>query len=194
MMYVLHFSIGWGHRLHKCLRQVWYFNPFLVRGCWAFAQSIHRAVALPRYLLVPFHCSVWKLKCDPGLHQHTQAEIRLPVVKNIFYDPEDYRLRKRGQTDTHYVLFYFRKSSPICGGLLPFVSAHSQKYQDSLTLTLLICLPMVSKALNNWLWDIVCSGVLHNWILYWKRWVNVGRILKRIMYFVIHFFEMARLV
>lgn len=32
MMYVLHFSFGWGHRLHKCLRQVWYFNLFLVRG------------------------------------------------------------------------------------------------------------------------------------------------------------------
>lgn len=35
MMYVLHFSFGWGHRLHKRPRQVWYFNLFLVRGCWA---------------------------------------------------------------------------------------------------------------------------------------------------------------
>lgn len=65
MMYVLHFSIDWGHRLHKCLGQVWYFNLFLVRGCWTFAQSIHRATALPRYLMVNFHCSVWKQKCQP---------------------------------------------------------------------------------------------------------------------------------
>lgn len=44
MMYVLHFSFGWGHRLHKCLRQLWYFNLFLVGGCWASAQSIHGAI------------------------------------------------------------------------------------------------------------------------------------------------------
>lgn len=57
----------------------------------------------------------------------------------------------------------------VRGFAAAFVSAHGQKYQDSLILTLLICLPMVSKALNNWLWDIVCSGVPHNWILCWKH-------------------------
>lgn len=36
------------------------------------------------------------------------------------------------------------------------------------------------KALNNWLRDIVCSGVPRNWILYWKILrLNVGGIPKR---------------
>lgn len=86
MMYVLHFSIGWGHRLHKCLRQVWYFNLFLVRGCWAFAQSIHRAVALPRYLMVAFHCSIWKLKCQPTLVVlEPELKYGCLLVKNIAF-------------------------------------------------------------------------------------------------------------
>lgn len=75
---------------------------------------------------------------------------------------------KSSQICLIYQLTIARKAIERGSSAAAFVSTHSQKYQDSLTLTLLICLPMVSKALNNWLWDIVCSGVPHNWILYWK--------------------------
>lgn len=80
--------------------------------------------------------------------------------------------------ETSFCIF---KSSPIClihqstnakelRGLCCclFKQAQPKISRLTFTLTLLICLPMVSKELNNWLWDIVCSGVPHNWILYWK--------------------------
>lgn len=63
----------------------------------------------------------------------------------------------------------WRWCSFLCERTQPKISKHS------LTLTLLICLPVVSKAPNNWLWDIVCSGVLHNWILYWNTPDECGR-------------------
>lgn len=128
MMYVLHFSIDWGHRLHKCLGQVWYFNLFLVRGCWTFAQSIHRATALPRYLMVNFHCSVWKQKCQPKT-KSSKMTLKYDCLQSkitfIYFYPEssnEHRKKKkknmpntkRAEWHLKSPLFSPLKSNPNC--------------------------------------------------------------------------------
>lgn len=85
MMYVLHFGIDWGHRLHKCLRQVWYFNLFLVGGDVGplpnqyTGQQPCQDISWQLFIVLS---ESWNV--NPNSAAQTEAEICLSAVKNIF--------------------------------------------------------------------------------------------------------------
>lgn len=160
-MYVLHFSIDWGHRLHKCLRQVWYFNLFLVRGMLDLCPINTQGNGLAKISHGKF--SLFCLEAEMSTRKvllKLQVKYDCLQSKTSFLfdleasDKNEHRKcwksqRMRWESDTwNFFLSLSLKSNPTClihqstkaqnggvggGGAAAFVSLRRQKYQDTLS-------------------------------------------------------------